>query len=167
MTFSSGQNYGGNPQGQGMDSAAVGIVGGVILGLLLVGYALSLLFWFAGQLSGLVTGHWPDSSPGDSVKIFVAFFSNLGDPSAAWPKEASGDVGPAVVVYLFFLILMAPVGWGATVGAQFAIRFRRRRENRTFRLGFADGGEVRRLLSGHAVAKKAKSVRPSYNGRRN
>ncbi len=160
------QQYGG--MGSGMDSVAVGIISGVILAALIVGFVLSLLFWFSGQLSGLIWGgNWPNAAPSDSVRIFIKTFSNLGDPAAAWPAPARDDVGPAAVVYILFLILAAPVAWGLTLGGQYAMRFRRRRENRIFRLGFADGGEIRRLLSSRAVIKKAKSVRPSYKGKHN
>ncbi|MGH3545650.1 MAG: type IV secretory system conjugative DNA transfer family protein, partial [Mycobacteriales bacterium] len=155
-------------QGSGMDSAAVGVIGGVILGGLVLGFILSLLFWFSGQLSGLVWGgNWPDAPANESVRIFVGLFSHPGDPAAAWPEAAREAVGPAAVVYIIFLGLCAPIIYGAVFGAQYAVRFRRRRENRTFRLGFADGGEVRKLLSASAVIKKAKSVRPSYKGKRN
>ncbi len=167
MNLTNSPNYNQN-QGSGMDSAAVGIVGGVILGLLVLGFLLSLVFWFSGQLSGLVWGgNWPDAPPNESVRIFVDFFSSPGNPAAAWPEAAREDVGPAAVVYLIFLILCVPLIWGAVVGGQYAVRFRRRREIRTFRLGFADGGEIRKLLSATAVIKKAKSVRPSYKGKRN
>jgi len=160
------QQYGG--AGSGMDSVAVGIISGVILAAMIVGFVLSLLFWFSGQLSGLIWGgNWPNAAPSDSVRIFIKAFSNLGDPAAAWPAPARDDVGPAAVVYILFLILAAPVAWGLTLGGQYAMRFRRRRENRVFRLGFADGGEIRRLLSSRAVIKKAKSVRPSYKGKHN
>jgi type IV secretory pathway TraG/TraD family ATPase VirD4 len=168
MNLTNSPNYNQNQGGGGMDSAAVGIAGGVILAGLVLGFVLSLLFWFSGQLSGLVWGgNWPNAAPNESIRIFIGLFSHPGDPAAAWPADAREDVGPAAVVYLLFLILCAPIAWGATLAGQYAARFRRRREIRVFRLGFADGGEIRKLLSAHAVIKKAKSVRPSYKGKRN
>ena len=62
---------------------------------------------------------------------------------------------------------MALAGFVTYRAVRFGMNWRRRRQSRTFRLGFASGDEIREMLSAAAIIKKAPSVRPSYRGRSN
>jgi type IV secretory pathway TraG/TraD family ATPase VirD4 len=130
-------------------------------------YLLGLHLWLAGQLSGLLTGNgWPDSSLGDVLRVLVGFALYPGDPARAWPPAATADIGPAWLVYFVLVILLSPMAYGLVRLVRLAMNWRRRREFRRLRLGFASGLEIRRTLSAAAVAKKAKSVRPSFKGKK-
>ncbi len=151
----------------GMNGTAVAVGGGVLLGLGVVLYVVSLLTWLCGQITGLIFhGTWPDASASDVGTIMVAVPRHFGDPAQAWPAAARDDVGPAWAIYFLLILFLVPAGYGIFRLVQVATRFRRRREYRRFRLGFAHGGEVMKLLSSRAVIKKAKSVRPSYKGKK-
>lgn len=150
-----------------LDPMMIGAVffGGLVL--LALGYVMGLLLWLSGQVTGAVVhGEWPRAHPRNALKILVGLPGNLSDPAGAWPAAAQDAVGPAWLLYPVFLLLLVPLVYAGFFTVRYIIRFRRRREFRRMRLGFADGGEVSRLLSGKAVKKKAKSVRPSYKGKK-
>ncbi|HEY3502816.1 MAG TPA: type IV secretory system conjugative DNA transfer family protein [Actinocatenispora sp.] len=139
-----------------------------VLGLAAVfalAYVLGLLLWLSGQLSGLFSGHgWPDSSPGDVPHIMISLPAHPGDPGAGWP--AGVRIGPAWLVYVLFVAALTPIPYGLFRLGRLALNWRRRREFRLFRLGFASGNEIRRNLSAGTVIKKGRSVRPSVRGQR-
>lgn len=163
MSIMGSKPSGGDPTA-GLDGTVVVVAGGGLLGLGVLLYVLSLVAWFCGQITGLVFhGAWPDATP---AMVIGHLPMHLTDPAQAWPKAARDDVGPVVALYFLFLLVLIPIGFGVFRLSQAALRFRRRREYRRFRLGFAHGGEVRKLLSSYAVSKKAKSVRPSYKGKK-
>ncbi|CNF47637.1 Type IV secretory pathway%2C VirD4 components [Mycobacterium tuberculosis] len=138
---------------------------GIVLLVALLGGAASLLTWLAGQVSGVIAGGgWPDSDPTDCIGVAFNLVTHPGDPRGAWPPAAAAALGSGPVFFML-LILFLTVG---AVGTYFLIRlllnFRRRRSVRRFRLGYASGWEVRRLLSVRRVRKKAWEVRPSTLG---
>lgn len=153
-------------QGQDADLDPL-VIGSLVLAgfvLLFLGYVVTVLLWFSGQLAGLIVhGEWAPASP--TIEILKQWPANLADPAGAWPEAAQSSVGPPWLLYPIFWLLIVPVVYAAFLVIRQAIRFRRHREFRHLRLGFADGGEVSRLLSARAVKKKAKSVRPSYKGK--
>lgn len=126
---------------------------------------VALLLWFAGQAAALLSGAgWPDSSPADLVGIVRRLVENGGDVADAWP--AGAVVGPVWLTWTIFLVFLGVIGFAAVPIVRFALNWRRRREMRIFRLGFASGNEIRRTLSAKAVLNKASNVRPSYKGRK-
>jgi type IV secretion system protein VirD4 len=152
----------------GVDDDALEMLMLIGAGLACVAYALSFLVWLAGQLSGFLVGNgWPDSGPGDVFSMALDLVSNPTSRRAAWPQSAQADLGPAWLHVMLALILFVPVGVLIKYAVQFRLNWRRRREFRLFRLGFASGYEVRKHLGRKAVLAKAKSVRPSVAGQRN
>ena len=120
------------------------------------------LFWLAGQLSAVFTGNgWPDTSlKDDFIPILNAWQESPGDPAHAWAVATQAIIGPAWLVYLIFAILLVPIALLAYVITRFALNWRRRRGFRLWRLGFASGWEIERLLGAKAVIKRAKITRP-------
>ena len=111
-----------------------------------VAYGIGVLFWFAGQVSALLTGGgWPDASPNDVVFSAGVVFDHPGDPALAWPAAARAAIGPVVLVYVLFALALVPLGYLMYLVVRFALNWRRRREFRRLRLGFASGWEVRRM----------------------
>jgi hypothetical protein len=134
----------------------------------LVTAALSLValaFWLAGQLSSVLVGNgWPSSSPADLGSISAGWLDNLADPAAAWPGAAG--VGPAWLVYLLFAAFLGPIAFAVILTVRLWLNWRRHREFRRFRLGFASGLEISKTLSAATVVRKASSVRPAMKRRR-
>ncbi|MEW2353727.1 TraM recognition domain-containing protein [Spirillospora sp. NPDC029432] len=121
-----------------------------------------LVIWLAGQLSGVLSGAgWPDSSPLDSFGIALRLVRDPGDFAAAWPAGAAAALGPGWLFLAVLLVFMVMTGWASYRLVRFALNWRRRREFRRLRLGFASGNEIRKMLGVEALAKKAGSVRPS------
>lgn len=142
------------------------ITGMAGMAIAVVAYLLGLAVWLAGQVSGLLAGNgWPQSSPGDVLSILLGILQHPGDPARAWPSSAD-EVGPGWLIYSVLCVIVSPVLYGTALLARFGLNFRRRREFRRFRLGFASGHEIRKALSASVVATKAKSVRPSLKGKR-
>ncbi|MFG2084868.1 MULTISPECIES: type IV secretory system conjugative DNA transfer family protein [unclassified Spirillospora] len=139
---------------------------GCLIGLgvvtFLLGGATSFLVWLAGQLSGLLTGRgWPDSSPGDALRITYNLVRSPGDPQSAWPPVAAAAIGSSPLFFFLLIVLLAL----ASVVVYFVVRLllnvRRHRPIRRLRLGYASGWEVRKLLSARTALSKAHQVRPS------
>jgi type IV secretory pathway TraG/TraD family ATPase VirD4 len=150
---------------QSTDNAKVNQPAAVFAVAALLGGAVALL-WLAGQLSAVLTGHgWPPASLGDT---FVPIIKNLkdapGDPARAWPAAASALIGPPWLIFLIFGMLLALVGIVVYFGIRLALNWRRRRGLRIFRLGFASGWEVRRLVGARAVIQRGRLARPALNG---
>lgn len=145
----------------GNDDVAGTVLWGLI-GLVVAGGGGSFLFWLAGQLSAVLTGHgWPDTSVHkDLIPILKAWKDSPGHPGLAWSRVADAVIGPAWLVFVLFLVMVVPCGFLAYVVVRFALNFRRRRGFRVFRLGFASGWEIRRLLGARAVVKRARLTRP-------
>jgi type IV secretory pathway TraG/TraD family ATPase VirD4 len=120
------------------------------------------LFWLAGQLSAVLSGHgWPDSSlRHDLVPILQTWKESPGDPARAWPAAAANLIGPAWLVYTIFVVLLVPLAFLGYVLIRFYLNYRRRRGLRIMRLGFASGWEIRRLLGAKAVVKRAQLASP-------
>jgi type IV secretory pathway TraG/TraD family ATPase VirD4 len=130
-------------------------------------YVFGVLFWFAGQLSAVLAGNgWPDSSPMDVFGILKNMVQHPSQPALGWPAQAAGALGPTWLLLTILLVLLVPAGYLLYRLVRFGLNWRRRREFRVFRLGFASGNEVERLLSAKAVTGKAKSVKPSSAGRK-
>jgi type IV secretory pathway TraG/TraD family ATPase VirD4 len=126
------------------------------------------LFWIAGQLSAVLTGHgWPESSlTHDLMPILQAWKDSPGRPARGWPPAAAALIGPAWLVYLIFVVLLVPFGFAAYGLIRFGLNWRRRRGWRQFRLGFASGWEIRRLLGGKAVVRRGQLSRPALRRQR-
>jgi len=126
------------------------------------------LFWLAGQLSAVLSGNgWPDSSLGDDlIPILQAWKESPGDPANAWPTAAAALIGPTWLVYLTFLVLLVPCAFVAYWLIRFGLNWRRRRGLRLFRLGFASGSEIRKLLGARATVRRGRSVRPTIGRQR-
>ncbi|WP_433241148.1 type IV secretory system conjugative DNA transfer family protein [Actinomadura nitritigenes] len=138
---------------------------GIGLLVALLGGAGSFLTWLAGQLSGVIAGGgWPDSDPTDCLRIAFRFVTHPSDPRSAWPPAAAAALGSGPVFFSLLAVFLTV----AAVGTYFAVRlflnFRRRRTVRRFRLGYASGWEVRKLLSARTVQNKAWQARPSTHG---
>lgn len=130
--------------------------------------ALCMALWLAGQLSGVLAGNgWPRSGPAQAFGIAFKFVQYPGHPAAAWPPAAAAAIGPSWLLYALLLVFGLLLAYAAYQAARFLLVFRRRREFRQFRLGFAHGKEIRRMLGAGAVAGKAKAVRPSLKDQRN
>jgi type IV secretion system protein VirD4 len=150
----------------GPDSLGPILLGAGFLGVLL--YLVGLLVWLAGQISGVLVGHgWPESSPGDAFSIALNLLQQPGQPAQAWPDAAVAAIGPTWLVYVLLGLELLPAGWLAWRTVLFGLNWRRRREFRFFRLGFASSSEVKKMLSADAVLRKAGSVRPSTKGKSN
>jgi type IV secretion system protein VirD4 len=144
------------------------VVAVTLVGAGACGGGTGLLLWLSGQLSAVLSGHgWPDSSPGhDLVPILRAWKDSPGDPARAWPPALSGLIGAPWLVYLVLCALLAGsallVFWAIRLG----LNWRRRRGLRIFRLGFASGMEIRRLLGRRAVLRRSQKARPQLAGQR-
>ncbi|GAA0710914.1 type IV secretory system conjugative DNA transfer family protein [Dactylosporangium roseum] len=125
--------------------------------------AVGAAFWLAGQLSAVLTGHgWPRSSlRHDLVPIILAWKDTPGDPARAWATAAGVLIGPAWLVYLIFLTLVALLGAVAFWLVKLSLNWRRRRGLRLMRLGFASGWEIRRLIGAKATVRRGLSARPA------
>ena len=131
-----------------------------------IGYVLGSALWLAGQVSGVLSGHgWPRSTTGDVAEVTLQVVQHPANPAAAWPVGGV-QPGPAWLIYLLLVLFLSPLVYVLYVLLRIALNWRRRREFRRLRLGFASGLEVRRMLSASTVAKKAGSTRPSFKGRR-
>lgn len=139
-----------------------------VLGVGVCGGGSGLLLWLSGQLSAVLSGHgWPDSSPRrDLVPMLRAWKDSPADPAHAWPPALAGLIGPAWLVYLVLLVLIAVAVLLSFWLIRFALNWRRRRGLRIFRLGFASGTEIRRLLGRRAVVRRAREARPQLARRR-
>jgi type IV secretory pathway TraG/TraD family ATPase VirD4 len=152
---------------RGSDDAASEVFLGVVAGLGTLIFTSGLMMWLSGQLSGLVWGNgWPSSELADIIPLIGRVATNPGDLHGAWPPGARAALGPIWLILLFFALFFALLIWAAVYVVRRALNRRRRRESRTFRLGFASGDEIRKLLGAGAVLRKGKSVRPSTAGRR-
>lgn len=139
----------------------------VVAGLGTLIFTVGLLMWSAGQLSGVLSGNgWPQSEVADVIPLLGHLATDPQHLRAAWPPSAQADLGPAWLILLIFLVFLALLVWAGVYAVRRAFNWRRRRESRTFRLGFASSDEVRTLIGAEAVLKKAKSVRPSTAGKR-
>ncbi len=145
------------------DQVALLFIGVVIL--LCVAVAL---LWVAGQLSSVVTGNgWPASTfSTDLGPIVKAWKDAPGDPASAWPPAAAAVIGPAWLVYLIFVFLLLPVALIATAAIRATLNWRRRRGLRLFRLGFASGYEIRKLMGRRAIVRRGRKVRPRISRQR-
>jgi type IV secretion system protein VirD4 len=154
----------------GRSAATDKTVGYVLIGGMLSAatvYLFGLLLWLAGQLAGLLSGRgWPDSSPADVVAILAKVVQDPAHPARAWPAASASTVGPTWLLLALLLLFLAPTGYVVWQVVRFFLNWRRRREFRFFRLGFASGREVERMLGAKTVLGKAKSVKPSSRGRR-
>lgn len=149
------------------DDLAGEIFLGVVAALGTLVFAGGLMMWVSGQVSGVVTGNgWPASELADIIPLIGHVATHPGDLRGAWPDAARSALGPTWLILLFFLLLLALLVWTAVQVVRRSLNWRRRREPRRLRLGFASGDETRKLLSAAAVLRKAKSVRPSTAGRR-
>ncbi|GAB3856453.1 type IV secretory system conjugative DNA transfer family protein [Dactylosporangium cerinum] len=140
----------------------------VIVGLVVGGggFVIGLLLWLAGQLAALLSGNgWPDAGPGDALKILLKFLRDPSHPALAWPEAARSAFGPTWLFLFILVIFLAGAAYLATHAVRLAENIRRRRGIRLLRLGFASPYEVSRLLGSKAVLRKAKTIRPSLNGR--
>lgn len=144
----------------------VAVAGGVgFVVVYLVGFAL----WLAGQLSGVLAGHgWPDSRPGDVPHILRALALERRGVVDSWPVEAQPDLGPVWTIFAAFMVFMVILTYLVVMVVRLLLNLRRRRHRLgpLFRLGFASGFEVYRLLGRKALLAKAESLRPSLVGRR-
>ncbi|GIJ51924.1 hypothetical protein Val02_88100 [Virgisporangium aliadipatigenens] len=139
-----------------------------IIGIFALVIVLGGLLWLAGQLSAVLTGNgWPASSGENIGNIVKLWAQNPGDPAAAWLAVTGARSGPLWLILFIFLVLLSPFGYAGFRGVQFALNWRRRRESRRFRLGFASGNEIRKTLGVAAMRRKAGSVRPSTKGKKN
>ncbi len=146
-------------------SAPLAILAGVAV---FVSAFVALPLWLAGQVSGVLDGSgWPDSTVRDAPGVLLNVTSHAADPAAAWPVAARAAIGPPWMVWALFVVMLLPEVLLGVLVIRGLLNWRRHREFRLMRLGFASGIEVRRLLSARTVLNKAKSVRPSVAGRRN
>ena len=128
--------------------------------------SIGVLFWLAGQISGVLAGRgWPHSRPADMVSVLRHWPHTPEAPALGWPPAAQTHVGPAWLFYLTFLVLLTLFGALVRQLVRSGLDWRRRREGRLLRLGFASGSEIQQMLSASAVTAKAKSVRPSACGK--
>jgi type IV secretion system protein VirD4 len=140
---------------------------GVVLALGVVCIALALVIWFAGQMSGLLSGRgWPPSDPTDAVRILLHTVSHPTRLSDGWPEAARGALGPIWLILVCLALLLVLVAFAVWKCVRLALNFRRRREPKLLRLGFASGSEIADTLSADAVVRKARQVRPSATGQR-
>lgn len=154
------------PRSDEVDDAAYAFLVTVANTIVAVAAFGCFMIWLAGQLSGLLSGNgWPDSGPKDCFGVAYRFLRDPLDPAAAWPAAAAPDLGPLWLLCAILLVFLALTGWAAFWLVRFALNWRRRREFRRLRLGFASGNEIRKMLSEKAVLKKAGSVRPSTKGK--
>lgn len=138
---------------------------GIGLLVALLGGAGSFLTWLAGQLSGVIAGDgWPDSDPTDCLRIAFRFVTHPSDPRSAWPPAAAAALGSAPVFFTLLIIFLTVTAVGTYFLVRLFLNVRRRRTVRRFRLGYASGWEVRKLLSARTVQNKAWQARPSTYG---
>jgi hypothetical protein len=138
---------------------------GIGLLVALLGGAGSVLTWLAGQVSGVIAGDgWPDSGPTDSIGIAFRLVTHPGDPRSAWPPAAAAALGSAPVFFTLLILFLTVGAMGTYFLVRVFLNFRRRRTVRRFRLGYASGWEVRKLLSARTVQDKAWQARPSTYG---
>lgn len=155
-----------SPQ-RGSDDVAAEVFLGIIAGLGTLIFSSGLVLWLSGQISGVLAGNgWPASELADIIPLIGHVATHPTDLRGAWPAAARDSLGPVWLILFFFLVFFALIVLAAVYLIRRALNLRRRREPRTFRLGFASGDEIRKLLSAGAVLRKAKSVRPSTAGRR-
>jgi type IV secretory pathway TraG/TraD family ATPase VirD4 len=144
------------------DDRGADLLVGVAATLGVVGLALALMVWFAGQLSGVLSGkRWPRSDPTDAVHVLINAVTHPTRLTDGWPEAARSDLGPVWLILACLAFLMIGLGYAVWKVTRFALDFRRRREPRLLRLGFASGSEIAETLSAAAVLRKASQVRPS------
>lgn len=162
-----GPRDGHTPAGSEVDDAALTLLATIFNIVVVLAAAFCLLVWLAGQLSGVLNGHgWPDTSPVQAFKITFRVAEDPGDPVRAWPPAAAPAVGPSWLIYFILLLFMAVESYAAYRVIRFMLNWRRHREFRRLRLGFAHGNEIRQMLSAKTVVDKAKSVRPSFKDKK-
>ncbi|MCL9795240.1 type IV secretory system conjugative DNA transfer family protein [Frankia sp. AgKG'84/4] len=131
-------------------------------------YLISVLFWLAEQLSSFFVGNgWPQPTPAGPVSIVESLVSRLESNPGPPPSESHRDAGPPWLTYVILTVLLLSLLCVAIWLARFALNWRRRREYRLFRLGFASGQEIRKVLGAQAVLRKGPSVRPSRKVEKN
>lgn len=128
--------------------------------------AVSLLLWLAGQLSALLAGHGWGHSPPLGIRGILSLARDRTGKLAIWRSMVGPTAGPTWLVLTVLAILLLPVLYVAYWLVRLYLNWRRRREFRLFRLGFASGREIRDMLGARAVLKKAPSVRPSFKSYR-
>ena len=102
----------------------------LLLGLALTGgFLVVASLWLAGQVGGLLThAAWPDSGPGDGLRIAFGIVGHPGDPRSAWPASARADLPPGWLLYPLWALLLAAMLTGvATPVLHVAKRTVRRR----------------------------------------
>jgi type IV secretion system protein VirD4 len=128
---------------------------------------LCVLIWLAGSLSAILTGHdWPELTTRQFIPLLVAAVWHPNDLTAAWKSSCGASIGPTWLVYTLAAPLLAGQAFLTALAIRFSLNWRRRREFRLLRLGFASGREVRQMLGRQALLHKSRSVRPSYHHHR-
>ncbi|TFE25070.1 hypothetical protein E0F15_20660 [Frankia sp. B2] len=126
-----------------------------------------VLYWLAGQISAVIsTRKWPDLSVLQMGPVIVESVRSPANITSSWKSSYGVDVGPEWLFCLTMVILMSIQVFATVCVIRVGLNWRRRREFRLFRLGFASGREIRRTLGVKAVQKKGRSARPSYRGKK-
>ena len=91
----------------------------LLLGLILAtGLLLTVSLWLAGQIGGLLShAAWPQSTPGDALRVTVGVIAHPGDPGSAWPAQARADLPPAGLLYPLWAALFGATTTGAGIPA--------------------------------------------------
>ncbi len=118
---------------------------GVVAVIFLV---IAFFVYLAGQLSGLIfKGSWPEASFSNFPGIAARGFSNPGDPAAAWPEQAAGQVPGVIAYYLTFIVLLVVAVFAAKFGRDLWQGTRRKDANNA---QWARGRDIKTLVVPHA-----------------
>ncbi len=146
-----------SPEAEALAARALGAIF-AIGGLAYVG---SLVYWLASQISAVLAGHGWRHRRIPRVEELPSSLLHLSAGTPRGTHSAGISNGPTALTWTILTILCIPICYAAFRLVRFAMNWRRRREFRLLRLGFASGNEIRKMLGSQAVLKKAKSVRPS------
>lgn len=109
---------------------------------------VAFFVYLAGQVSGLVfKGHWPDTTISDFPSIAARALSNPGNPAAAWPQQAAGQVPGAIAYYLTFIVLLVAAVFIVKFGRDLWQGTRRKDANNA---QWARGRDIKTLVVAHA-----------------
>src|SRR5262249_847149 len=92
------QGGGGSNGWTHTDSLIAGVIGGIV--------GASVLFWLAGQIGAVLTGHgWPHTGVRDIITIVFGVVTHPFHPAQAWPADVRHQIPPAIIYYPILIIM--------------------------------------------------------------